>query len=1121
MSNEDDTVGRPLTHDDLWSIPVPSDPQLSPDGQQVAYVVTTAVRDHDEYRSHIWVVAADGGTPRRLTNGPADLAPRWSPDGCHLAFLGRRGDGEAPQLHLLPTAGGEARALTALAHGAGEPVWSPDGSRLAFSAGVELAGAGAGGAAGEHEPVVAERLGYKADGAGLIGGRRRHLFVVPADGDAGSERQVTFGDCSASTPVWSPDGVRLAYATSRGVDRDLQVASVVHVVPAAGGEPTALSPADGLYDVAGWSPDGSTLLLYGEPSLSAGNQHLYALAAAGGEPVPLAPAYDRNVMPGAPGYPGARPRYSGEGARVLFCARDAGAVHVLEAPAGGGEPAVVVGGDRVVSGLSVAGDRLAFVAASPTSPGEVWLTEDAVERLLTDLFASALPAVRLVEPRPATFEAPDGTPLHGWVLRGRADGPGPLLVDVHGGPHNAWGPVFDGAHLYHQTLAAAGWTVLTLNPRGSDGYGEAFRTAAVGAWGQADEADFLAAVDALVADGLVDPERVAVSGYSYGGYMTCWLTARTSRFKAAVAGGCVSDLVSMAGTSDAGRYLARVELGVADVAEGADALRAASPLAHAAAVRTPTLILQGEDDDRCPVGQAEQWFSILRAQRVPVQLVRYPGASHLFILNGRPSHRVDYGRRLEAWVTAHAGDRRPRARAGQRIGAGDLRGRLEDLVARHGVPGASVAVLAGGEVATAAAGVLNVDTGVEATPDSLFQIGSITKVYTASLVMQLVDEGRADLDAPVVELLPELQLGDPDATKAVTLRHLLSHTSGIQGDHFPDLGRGDDCVARFVETCAELGQSHPLGATMSYCNTGFVVAGRVVEAVTGQTWDQALAERLVSPLGLSHTVTLPEEVLRYQGAMGHVGKPGEAPRPAPAWGLPRSIGPAGLICATAADVVAFARMHLDGGLAAGGERVLSASSVGTMQAPQVAVPDPYTLGSHWGVGWILFDWDGRRLFGHDGNTLGQSAYLRVVPDCDVAICLLTNGGNGQDLFQELYRGLLDDLAGLAMPHRPEPPDRPVEAGLDLSAPVGVYERLGLRMEVEERDGHLVARTIVTGPLASLVPDPVEEHELVAVSSDLFVTREPGTQSWIPMVFYRLADGSPYVHFGARATPKVS
>lgn len=248
---------------------------------------------------------------------------------------------------------------------------------------------------------------------------------------------------------------------------------------------------------------------------------------------------------------------------------------------------------------------------------------------LTDHMARSLPEIALHPVTEREFGIADGTVVHGMITRA-ADTPpgGPLLVDVHGGPHNAWAPHSDPAHLYHQELATQGWTILTLNVRASDGYGEAFYTGAVGAWGETDEQDVLQSVAALVAEGLVDPDRIALTGYSYGGYLTCWLSARTDLFAAVVPGGVLVDLKSMAGTSEEGHLIAEHEIG--DPAR----LTELSPLSHADAVRAPTLILHGGADDTCPVGQAEQWFHALRARDVPARLVVYPGSSHLFLLDG-------------------------------------------------------------------------------------------------------------------------------------------------------------------------------------------------------------------------------------------------------------------------------------------------------------------------------------------------------------------------------------------------------------------------------------------------------------------------------------------------------
>lgn len=435
--------------------------------------------------------------------------------------------------------------------------------------------------------------------------------------------------------------------------------------------------------------------------------------------------------------------------------------------------------------------------------------------------------------------------------------------------------------------------------------------------------------------------------------------------------------------------------------------------------------------------------------------------------------------------------------------------RLAELVALHQVPGASLAVLADGEVHRAASGVLNVETGVEATVDSVFQIGSITKVYTATLVMQLVDAGEIDLDEPVADQFDEFRLGDRDALGTVTPRHLLTHSSGIDGDHFVDTGRGDDAVARYVQTCAQLSMTHPVGATCSYCNTGFVVAGRMVERLTGQTWHRALRDRLLEPLGLHQTVTLPEEAIRFRVACGHEASGALVDT----WMRYPSMAPAGSsMCASAADVIAFGRVHLDGGAG-----VLSAASAAAMQEPQIAVPNPWTLGSQWGLGWMLFDWDGRRVLGHDGGTFGQNAFLRMVPDAGMAMALLTNGGHAQDLYQDLFRELLAELCDLHVPQPLSPPDEP--AAVDLARYAGVYERAANRVELTEIDGELAARIMLTGPLADLTNDPAIEAVLVPVREDVFVTRLDGARTWTPAVFFTLPDGSRYLHMSGRANPK--
>lgn len=1102
--------------DDLAGFTLPGQPALSPDGARCVYALRTTDTEHDRNAHALW--CAGGGEPRRLTRGPADTAPAWSPDGTRIAFL-RANDGP-PQLWSLPSDGGEPEPLTSLPLGAGAPVWSPDGTRIAFTAPVDILG----NSDDPVAPVVTDRLDYRADGAGLLRGTRAHLHVL--DVATGRCRQVTGGDWHAGPPSWSPRSDRLAFGAATAPDADLHLRVPVYTLDVTDrhAEPVLAGLPDGVAQAVCWTADGGALLVAGTEGKPVGHTRLLRVPLGGGAVTDLAAGLDRNVMTGHPGYPGGAPQLTGDGRTVVFCVRDRGCTHLYAIDVDGGTPRpVVTGAGRNVTGLSVSGNTAAVVLGTPQSYGEVVEVELAggAETVRTD-HGGVPDGVALFGREEREFAISDGTVVQGWLVRDPdAAAPGPLLLDIHGGPHNAWNGAADEVHLYHQELAARGWTVLLLNPRGSDGYGERFFTAVSGGWGEADAQDFLEPVAELVAEGVADPRRLAVTGYSYGGFMTCYLTSRDDRFAAAVTGGPVTDLVSAAGSSVDGHHLSDLELGGTPWARP-QRYAAMSPLSKVDEVSTPTLILHGAADLLCPAGQAEQWHTALRERGVPSRLVLYPEASHLFILEGPPSQRIDYNRRVVDWVEQYAGDaggpRRPR------LDAGHWQRRLTELAERHGVPGAALGILRlrpGGEdeLVEAASGVLNVDTAVETTTDSVFQIGSVSKVWTATVVLQLVDEGLLDLDRPIVELLPELRLSDPDTTKQVTMRHLLTHTSGIDGDVFTDTGRGDDCLEKYAAALADVAQNHPLGVTWSYCNSGYSLAGRVIEKLTGQVWDQAMRERIFDRLGLAHTGTLPEEALLHRAAAGHVTKDGH-PHRAPVWVLNRSAGPAGLVCSTAADVLGFARMHLTGGLAPDGSRVLSEASAEAMAALQAELPDKYLLGDSWGLGWSRFDWDSHRLIGHDGNTIGQSAFLRLLPEQGLAVTLLTNGDNAHDLYEDLFREIFADVAGVAMPKPLEPPAEPVR--VDLHRHVGTYERQSVRMEVlaEGKDGKPALRTTITGPLAELTPEPTQDYALEAVEENLFVAKDPDMRMWIPVTFYQLATGEQYVHFGARATPKV-
>lgn len=625
---------------DLEAVLQPSTPALTPDGSRVVYAL--ARHDAGESRSELWSVTTGGDrTATRLTSGAVDTAPVVSPDGSSVAFL-RAVDG-IPSIHLLPVGGGDPVRITEGLKVGGAPEFSPDGTHIAFTALVDDE------AATPARPlVITGDPMHKIDGLGWVGTARSQIHVVPVTG-GDVVRMPAAGRCGS--PAWSPDGTRLAFTrilpdpSGRGLS--LEVGLVRVAEPA---EPRFPFAATGLSGPLVWTPDGAAVVAIGDVEVRVGVDRLVCLDAADGSVTILTPDLDRNVMGGGPGYPGGRPAFDADG-RLVFCVRDGGqtVVHSID-PDGGDLRRHDAGAGSVVSGLSVQGTWAAVALSDPTTPGELALLDlvDGGTVRLTDHMRAALPDVEFLATEQVRFTISDGTVVHGWLLRSPdTEGPAPTLLDIHGGPHNAWTGTADTAHLYHQLLAARGWNVLTLNPRGSDGYGEQFTRAALEAWGEADADDFLEPLDRLIADGIADPDRLAVTGYSYGGFMTCWLTSHTDRFRSAVPGGLVAEHHSMDASSDLGAFLSDIEIG-----GSGNAVRL-SPITYVEAVTTPTLILHGQDDQRCPLAQAELWYTRLRDVGVETRMVVYPGGSHLFILNGPLEHRVDYNRRVVDWVVGH------------------------------------------------------------------------------------------------------------------------------------------------------------------------------------------------------------------------------------------------------------------------------------------------------------------------------------------------------------------------------------------------------------------------------------------------------------------------------------
>ncbi|MFE4663590.1 serine hydrolase domain-containing protein [Streptomyces sp. NPDC056716] len=450
-----------------------------------------------------------------------------------------------------------------------------------------------------------------------------------------------------------------------------------------------------------------------------------------------------------------------------------------------------------------------------------------------------------------------------------------------------------------------------------------------------------------------------------------------------------------------------------------------------------------------------------------------------------------------------------------------LRRRLPGLLRESQVPGAAVAVSVGDEVVEAAAGVLSTATGVEATVDSLFQIGSITKVVTATLVMQLADEGRLDLDAPVRAVLPEFRIADERAARRITARHLLSHVAGFEGDVFTDTGKGDDCLEKYVGVLRDVPQLFEPGAMFSYNNAGFCVLGRMVEVLRGEPYDVCARNHLFTPLGMTHTASDPYEAIVHRAAVGHVERvPGKPLEPTPIWALARSNAPAGsMLAMRPRDLLAFARMHLAEGRGPHGTTVLSPASARAMRLPQITLPD-IDQGTAWGLGWELFDLPDGPLFGHDGNTIGQSAFLRVAPERGVAVAILTNGGLSRQVYAEIAGRVLGELGGVGLPAPPTPGGTaPIR---EASRYLGTYTSSTSETTVS-RDpaGRLWMERTPLGIIADL-DEPPYRTELVAWRGHSLLPVEPERGVHAPLAF--LGDDGQgharYLHTG-RADRRVT
>lgn len=627
-----------------------SDPQLSPDGDRLIYTRSKAERDKKWPGSQIWLSRRDGSDARQLTRvGERNSGGRWSPDGQSIAFVSDRV--KKAGLFVLPN-GGEAREITRHNGPIGELAWSPDGSTIAYVATFDPTNPDEREPGPEEAPPVriTGRIDYKQDSRGYLADRRPHVWLV--DVETGERRRLTSAAFDHSFPAWSPDGRMIAVKV--GNHNGLQ--SQLGIIDIETGVVTLVGPEEGVVGCWAWSPSGDRILIAGEPTQT-WQLDLFVYEVASGELRRLTDDLPCLPDPGFPTVsPPSQPAWIDANTAIFHAVRGgASGLYRVDVASGAVEK---VAEWKALAGAPSFDAQRRYVAQAQSS------LDDASAIVVYDLQQGEgrrITALNAGLPAPARWERFDvqrgGETIEAWLLTPREEPTSergyPMILDIHGGPNSYYGYDFSALR---QALAAAGFAVLYCNPRGSGSYGRAFTQAVIGDWAGEDYLDLMAVVDAALAEKRfrIDPERLGVYGYSYGGYMTSWIVGHTDRFKAAVIGAPVVNLVSFYGTSDIGHIFGPKQIGGTPWTNNEEYVKR-SPLTYLDRATTPTLIFHGEADDRCPIGQGEECFVALLEHGCEVEFVRYPEGAHTLLRTGYPAHREDVLNRLIGWFSQHLG----------------------------------------------------------------------------------------------------------------------------------------------------------------------------------------------------------------------------------------------------------------------------------------------------------------------------------------------------------------------------------------------------------------------------------------------------------------------------------
>ena len=638
---------RLLTAEDINAVREVSDPQLSPDGQWVAYVVSEADRAKDKQRSHVWMASWDGKQQVQLTySEDSEHTPRFSPDGKYVAFLTARGEDEPPeQVWLLDRAGGEAKPLSGFNGDVVDFQWSPDSKKLALIVSDEDPRKQRGADKDKTPPPrVIDRFYFKEDVTGYLGTQRQHLYVM--DLATRKAENLTPGRFNESMPSWSPDGSRIAFFSNRNEDPDRSNEFGLYTVePRAGAQPQLVTRFIGdagdssWMSMPAWRPDGRELAIVVSRNAKLiyyAVHHLAVVSAAGGTPRLLGQELDRNIM---------EPQWSADGRSIYFLLEDNRNQVLARIGAAGGNVERLLEGRRATNEFDVGPKgRIAVLESNVASPDTIYALEGKQVRALSHHNDEWLGSVKLGSTEEISFSSKDGTRINGLLVKPPGYTPGrryPTILSIHGGPVAQYSNSFMTPW---QIFAAQGYVVVGVNPRGSSGRGEAFATAITADWGGKDSEDVLAAIDYAIQQGIADPDRLGVSGWSYGGILTNVVIAKDTRFKSATSGASISNVLAGYGTD---MYIREYELELGVPWKNLDVyLHNSYAFLHADRIKTPTLFLCGEQDFNVPLLNSEQMYQALRSLNVPTQLIIYPGENHGI---RKPSYLQDRMQRYLDW----------------------------------------------------------------------------------------------------------------------------------------------------------------------------------------------------------------------------------------------------------------------------------------------------------------------------------------------------------------------------------------------------------------------------------------------------------------------------------------